>query len=631
MKHAFLAILACVPLALMSCASAPAAPAAIGAGDSASPNWTFAPDFKALGIMAATLPSPSVGESADIVLASANELSIAFNFSSPTYKQELSGFVRTSQNGMSYSVSVSFPESGDYVLELFAKRKAEADSSYRRISTAKFTATVVPIAVPEGWKAGPSFRKYGVVVTSATMREDQGVARISLSFNTPLSISYSLRNSSTGTSIDKMPEDTLRVSAKGASGDIIICFPEDGDYELGLYGKAEGTTDSTSIARVKYSIRLPVAIGKIPDNWTIAPGFRIAGLSFIADPPREVGNSMTLSLSVPEGFSAGALLRPVGAKEWLGSITQEVIGTELRVVAAFPASGAYELQVSGEAKAGAGRFLLVKAQLTAAVDPKLPRFFLWADGASWPRLPVVSLKESTEVYNPFDDSFPPSAHFKGLMAEDFAIPGLGAAFVAKKGTVVEFTAPDGADVKAITFVLSKDALVKLGDSPLTLKAGTSVSAAISSYSKNFSLTSLVSKDTKLAIAGGELLCPAQSRFFLWGGIIDRVELKGKGTFTYAKKSYECTGSAFVVEIGDKEPIRALRIATTKASQMKIGRNAYAAPAGSILTFSPAAVESILFSTDSSIMVDGKTEPIGTGWTVDLAADGSVKAKYQAED
>jgi hypothetical protein len=578
-------------------------------GDPAA-SWVIFPGFKKHAISAVTIPAHDVPDEAQIVLSTTETLEFGWVFSSKTTGEYVSNAVNPAYAGQRVTFTVSFPDTGNYELQLACRPTGAGDDAWEAVAIARFAATVsaTSFGAPEHWKVTPAnFRKYGVAVVSSSPRAVTDEAGIVLTSKQKISLAYSFSNRTTGKDTRTM-SDVVEISQNEAEQAVTLFFPESGEYELVLWAKGENDKDySAQLARVSFTAAASPA-PQVPENWTVSPRFKKYGLSVVSSSPREAGEELSIVLSVPEGWDGYVYMRDKEGTSSVQTIASDIVGKEQRITAVFPKTGEYTLSLSGKPATEKSSRTLATATFAAKVDESQSPYRLWRIGGRWPRLPVAQVQVVKETWAPFGE-YPSYDEFrKGVLTEAFTLAAAQGNVLFAKGAALMFARDYGNDftIDTLSGNLAKDLSVKASGASLVFPAGSPFVVA------QKRAVGQLTKDAKLTLEGNTLLAPKGTRISLWESTIYEILPAGKPTFTVGGKVYELTG-AVQVEAGAKEgsPL-SVKIATAKDYAFKMGTTSFTLPAGSLVSFTKQSVTRVVFKKDAKAILAGAADTLHAG-------------------
>ncbi len=589
----------------------------------AASDWQYGPAFQKLGMAVTSAPEHEVGEEAVIVLSSAQEISLAFSLSLKRSGRSVTDAVDVSREGKETRITLFFPETGDYQLELYARPASDKNAEYAYIATTRFHATVSPPAAPAGWRVGRGFKRFGVTVVSAPQGTVTDSAEIAFTTRQEISLSYGFLDKATGKEVTAMP-GLIDMCVEGTTCRVQAFFVESGDYELSLYGKTSEDKGYIAVAHIPLTAKVPDRTGTLPAHWRVHPRFWKYDIGITSAPPRDVGETMALVLSLPPDVQLFGSLKDKATDSFVSFLASGSRGREHRFEALFPKSGEYELLISGRRGGQEDSQDLARVAFLATVDDSVPRYRLWRTNGTWPEVPLARVEEVVGEWTPRGGGSTTRRHLKAVLAADFVLPIEDRSVTLRKGALLEFAMSDGQPLlRTLVFTLPGDLSQKVGNATVTFKAGTPIAV------EEYGIAGVLSKAATLAVEGNEIFCPKGSRLVVDNGTLSEVALLGKGTWTFTKQVYECKGSVIVsVPCFDESPAT-VRITLSKAALLRFGATRFVLPRGSMIVFARAGIDHIVLAENLDLMVKGRKETIPAGWAARFDAQGAME-KYQEE-
>ena len=343
-------------------------------GDPAG-NWVVFPGFQAHAISGVTIPAHDVGDEAKIVLQMGDNLQFGWTFANKTTGNYISNSVEPEYSGQRVTITVSFPESGDYELDLACRPPNASDDAWESVAIARFTATVnaASIGLPAHWTGvNASFRKYGVTLVSSSPADVTDEADIVLSSKQKVSLAYSFSNRTTGKDQRTMGDDVVEIDPP-ARRRTSLPSPGSRQYELILWAKGEKDKDySTKLAAVGFNAN-PTPAPAVPENWVLSPRFKSFGVSLSACSARAVADEATISFTSKEKISLDCTFTNTAGGEDAAAlynlIDVESNGFQPPCPFCFR-RGDYTLQLYGKAdSSGDNRATIARVGFTATPSP----------------------------------------------------------------------------------------------------------------------------------------------------------------------------------------------------------------------------------------------------------------------
>ncbi|HET6452202.1 MAG TPA: hypothetical protein VFI08_12870 [Spirochaetia bacterium] len=594
-----------------------------------APDTVTTPAFDTYGLAFASPPVTKAGADTRLVIKRPKEFPISYGFQRLPGGDSCFDAIDVSSDASEIRVTIAFPATGDYRFTLYGKPSKDSPAEYEKLASVTWHATVDPSQVPSlpaNWKPGPGFRLYGVTVTAAPEAAPGDVARIAFTTSKEITLAYSLDNNTTKKKTSDMPSDTIETSVDGMNCSAEVFFPENGEYELYLWGKTSAEKDYLQIGHLTFSVKVTDHTGALPANWQVSRRFWTYGITVSSPPGREVGDRADLVLNVPAGFDLSPNLQEKAKGTRFYTVAADASGTRQQVSVLFPACGEYDLVLWGKAATEKFSRELARVSFLSTFDESVPRYRLWRSNGSWPELPLGSVQSATTPWKPRGRWSELPVHNTGVLSADFAVPLGDTTVPLRKGTRVEFGRDEGQPLlEALAFPLPRDLPQKVEDTTVTFKAGSAF--VVQSYG----VAGVLPKDLKLTVAGVDLGCPKGSRLILDDGSVSEVELNGKGSLTLQKQSFECSGSVVVQGGSCSEETPSIVIGvTSKPAALKLGPASFTLPAQSLVALRKDGIDHVLVNQEISFTVNGVKKTVPAGWAVHLTDAGELVI-YQPEE
>ncbi len=572
-------------------------------------------------------PPAQVGGEAAVSFTFETDFSIRYSFYDRVSKNYVGDSIDFSRGKQSLTAVMSFPATGDYELRIDAK-PATGPGDYEDLVVVRLHATVDPSAAsgaPAGWSVGPGYKRYGVSVTSAPPVNLGDYARIEFTTTKEVSLSYAFRNNTTKKDGSALGSDLIHTDADGTRNVVEVFFPEDGEYDLWLYARTKEEEDSIKIGRLSFTAKVPDRSGKLPVNWSVHPRFWAFGLGVTSAPfSREVGESLSLVVTVPPGCEVTPLIKSKTTGSYLRTVRHDEKAGELRITALFPKSGEYELSLSGKVASDKYSWTVGRAAFVATVDDSVLHYRSWQGDAGWPEVPLLKVQAVEAPWKPLGRWSEEERRQKAVLGSDFTFPAGEAAVTLKKGTVLEFSMlQDQGLLGQVVFPLPKDFTRKVEEVPVTFKAGTPFGLS------SDGMAGVLAREVRIPIHGTEIAVPKGSRLVVDYTLLSEIELAGRSTVTFAGTRYECTGTVIVQTNCFEMESSTVSIVTAKAVPLQFGQTRFTLPAGSVIAFRKDGIDHVTVAQDLEVVVNGAADTIPAGWQARFNAQGAME-KQKAE-